>query len=202
MLSGRSDGCHAYGRTGESSTGIYPERYQDGARTDMALPQAGAVSPAESRRRKRAALLNAVRYFVVQQRSGFLYLDMSVQEFVDYADDDLLKSVSEHLLPPRQLVFMLSGAVTGIDAGGQLQQVVARVRAAGISVGGRALGNGNLQLALIALIHPQCLALYAEDSALLPPRTVAGMLTSLSRITGEPACPVIADRFGSSGRCA
>lgn len=170
-------------------------RSMDGMRAQPAfipeyLPDFVAMS-----RRKALFILNAIRYAAVQQLPGYLYIDLSVCDLAGLALDDLLAAVGNSTFPAHRLVIVLTGEPNDDVHRQTLMQCVATLRAAGIRVGASMLNHGNMSLGMIYLLKPQCLALYASDRALLPARNIAGLLASLSRITGEPDCPVIADNF-------
>jgi len=179
-------------------------RTMDGVRVQSVyMPECLSDSVAEGRQ-KTLFILNAIRDFAVQQLPGYLYIDLSLRDFIALALDDLLAAVDRSTLPVQRLVIVLTGEPGDAVDRQVVVQGVATLREAGIQVGARLLSEGYMQLALICLLKPQCLALYASDRALLPARNIAGLLASLPRMTGELAPPVIADNFDTmvSGSCS
>jgi len=139
-------------------------------------------------------LLNAIRYFLVQKQHGYLYLDIHADDLMNnHLVDDLLHALADQH-ESVALVVMLSGTLSEA-----VLAVVEELRSAGMVVGMRALAQGDLQLVAVSQLKPECLAMYVSDRAMLPATTVAALIASLPRLTGQQHCPVISDYMDSDG---
>ncbi|TLS74013.1 hypothetical protein FE236_12355 [Mariprofundus erugo] len=139
-------------------------------------------------------MLNALRSFAAQQMPGYLYLDATLAELVDEQYAAMLLTTAGMLaIDAGRLVVVVTGDEAPNMPIRAIPASVARLRSAGVVIAAAMLRGGNLQLALIEQLQPQCLMLYADQRYCLSPATVASMLVLLPRMIGRAGCSVMCD---------
>lgn len=143
---------------------------------------------------KHVCMLNAMRCFVARKLPGYLYLDVTSDELADEQFSvTLLRTAGMLGLVASRLVLVVMDDDTGNIQADAAISSVASLRSAGVTIATVLLRGGNLQLALIEQLQPQCLLLYADQRYCLPSSAIASMLVLLPRMTVRAGCSVIGD---------